>query len=327
MLHRVRASRILLPVLAGLAVGCLLPSRASAAEPAVVVTSKPIHSLVAMVMGATGTPRLLVDGNASPHTYAMKPSDAKAVHEAHVFFRVSEGLEPFTRKLTKALPAEVRVITLEDAPGIRLLDRRRGGPFEAHADGASAKGHAHGDHDDDHDGLAGRDPHIWLDPGNASAMVDHIAATLSAVHPGGAAAYRANADAAKTRISTLSAELERELAPIKGRPFIIFHDATQYFERRFGLAAAGSITVSPEVQPSAKRLRAVRAKISKVAASCVFAEPQFKSKIVETVVEGTTAKTGTLDPEGGLLKPGPDLYPELMRGLAASMKDCLAGSS
>lgn len=318
----------------------ILPSViAAAAELNVVVTSKPIHSLVASIMAGTGTPKLLVDGNASPHTYAMKPSDARAVNAAQVFFRVSEGLEPFTAKVVKSLPKSVTVVSLEEAPGLTLLDRRTGGPFEAHSHGHGKKGHDHGkhshgkkghhhdDHDDDHDEAGGKDPHIWLDPGNARAMTDHIATVLAAANPGEAERYKQNAEALKQRIAALDAKLEQDLAPLKDRPFIIFHDATQYFERRYGLAAAGTITVSPEVQPSARRLRAIRSKISGLKAACVFAEPQFKSKLVDTVVEGTGARKGVLDPEGGLIPAGPDLYDTLMSGLASNLKDCLTQAS
>ncbi len=299
------------------------PPAATAAEMTVVATSKPIHALVASVMGATGQAKVLVDGNASPHTYAMKPSDARAVNQARVFFRVSEGLEPFTGKLLKSLSKAVTVVTLEETPGLTLLDRRRGGPFETHAHGKGHGAGRHG-HDHDHDEADGKDPHIWLDPDNARLMVDRIAATLAAANPADAATYAANATATKARIATVAEEIARDLAPLKDRPFIVFHDATQYFERRFGLAAAGTITVSPEVQPSARRLKAIRDKIGKLSAACVFAEPQFRSKLVDTVVEGTSARTGTLDPEGGLLAAGPDLYPALLRGLAQSLKECLA---
>jgi zinc transport system substrate-binding protein len=299
-------------------------SAAAAAEIAVVVTSKPIHSLVAGVMAGRGTPRVLVDGNASPHTYAMKPSDARAVHEARLLFRVSEALEPFTRKLAKSLPSSVALVTLEAAPGLTLLDRRRGGAFEAHGHGKADKHHDHG-HDDEDAG--GKDPHVWLDPDNARAMVDEIARALSKADPAGAAAFAANAATVKDGIAALAAEIARDLEPVKDRPFVVFHDATQYFERRFGLAAAGTLTVSPEVQPSAKRLKAIRAKIAKLDASCVFAEPQFKSTLVDTVVEGTSARTGTLDPEGGLLTAGPGLYGDLMRGLASSLRRCLDRAS
>ncbi len=313
-----------------LAVFGAFPATASALE--VVVTSKPIHSLVAGVMGETGKPKLLVDGSASPHTYAMKPSDAKAVNAAKVFFRVSEGLEPFTGKLVKSLPKSVTVVSLEEAPGVTRLDRRKGRTFETHSHGSGKKGHdRHGHHDDhdddDHADGSRTDPHVWLDPSNAATMTRHIAEALAKADAANASVYRANAEGVATRIDALATEISREIAPVKGRPFVVFHDAYQYFERRFETPAAGSITVSPEVQPSAKRLAAIRRKIVELGAVCVFAEPQFKSKLIDTVVEGTKSRAGTLDPEGSQIEAGPDLYFALMRGLSRNLVSCLAPST
>jgi zinc transport system substrate-binding protein len=294
---------------------------AARAELKVVVTSKPIHSLVAAVMEETGAPRVLIEGAASPHTYAMRPSDAKAVAGADVLFRVSAELEPFTAKLVKSLPKKVRVITLGEAPGLKLLDMREGGAFEAHDD--HDKGHGHGKkaaHDDDE-----HDPHVWLDPGNAKAMVAQIVKVLGDASPAEAAKFKANGEALAAKIDALTSELERETKPLAGKPFIVFHDAFQYFERRFGVAAAGSITVRPDVQPSAKRLTELRKKILSHQAECVFAEPSFEPKLVKTLIEGTKARSGTLDAEGAGLKAGPELYFTLMRNVAAAMKQCLGG--
>jgi zinc transport system substrate-binding protein len=298
----------------------------AAAELKVVVSSKPAHSLVAAVMGTTGTPSVLVAGPASPHSYAMKPSDAKAVNGAAVFFRISEGLEPFTAKLVKALPKSVRVVSLQDAVGIIMLDRREGGAFEE-ADGHAHGGHKHGavkkkgaavEAEDE------RDPHVWLDPRNASAMVDQIVAVLSAAEPANAATFKANGDATKARIEALALELERDLKPAAGKPFVVLHDAYQYLEKRYGLTAVGSIAVSPEAAPSGKRLAAVRKKITDAGAACVFAEPGMQPKIVAAVVEGTRAKSVLLDPEGTQLPAGAALYEALMRGVAKGMVSCLA---
>ncbi len=159
---------------------------------------------------------------------------------------------------------------------------------------------------------------------NAKAIVADVTRVLSQRYPEDAEKFAANAAALTSKIDALTAEIEAELAPVKDKPFIVFHDATQYFERRFGLSAAGSVTVSPEVQPSAKRLTAIRKKIAALGAVCVFAEPSFQPKLVEAVTGGTAAKSGTLDPEGASLTPGPDLYFTLMRNLAASLKTCLA---
>ncbi len=301
---------------------CALPvSSAALADVDVVVTSKPIHALVASVMQGIGTPALLVGGTASPHSYAMKPSDAQKVNTADVFFRVSEALEPFTGKVVASLPKSVRVVSLAEAPGLKLLDRREGGAFESDDHG---HGHDHAKHDDhDHEQ---HDPHVWLDPDNAKAMVRQIADVLAEIAPDKAAAIKSNAEAELARIDSLSAELERELKPLAGKPFIVYHDAYQYLENRFGLTAVGSLTVSPDAAPSGRRLRALRKKITTAKAECVFAEPQFEARVNKSVVEGTKARSGTLDPEGTQLTPGPELYATLMRNLAQNLKSCLAGN-
>lgn len=328
---------------AALAVAVLFSNAARAAdEPRVVATIKPIHSLVAQVMSGVASPRLLVEGAASPHTYALKPSDARALHSAQLVFRVSADLEPFTRKIVASLPSTVTVVTLKDASGVATLAQRTGDTFERHAheeeeDHESAPSDAHNDHDhhgdnhdgDDHDDHGDHaegttDSHIWLDPDNAKAMTRAIADALAKTYPEHKETFEANASKALSEIDATSADITHELEPLKGVPFVVFHDAYQYFERRFGINAIGSITVSPDIQPSAKRLTAIREKIRALGAECVFAEPQFKSKLVDAVIEGTKARAGTLDPEGALVEPGPGLYSTLLRNLAAGLKRCLA---
>jgi zinc transport system substrate-binding protein len=293
------------------------------AEIRVVVTSKPIHSLVTGVMGSLGNPTLLVSGTASPHIYAMRPSDAKAVNAAQLLFRVSEDLEPFTTKLVKSLATSVRVETLADAPGLKRLEKREGGAFDDHAGHADHrhKGHQAKAGAVDH---AGGDTHLWLDPDNAGVMAQRIARVLSEVDPPNAVQYVDNATKLAEQHRGLAADLRRQLTPIVGRQFIVFHDAYQYFEAWAGLSAAGSITTNPEVQPTGKRLSTLRAKIKAAGVTCVFAEPQFQPKVVAAVTEGLTVRTGMLDPEGTTLEPGADLYEQLMRKLAAELVSCLA---
>lgn len=293
------------------------------AEVRVVATSKPIHALVSSVMAGIGTPELLVGGQTSPHSYSMKPSDAQKVHNADVFFRVSEQLEPFTRKLVQSLPGSVRVVSLIDAPGLTLLEMRRGGVFDGHE--------AHGPEIDEEPGLehgheGPHDPHIWLDPENAKAMVEYIAEVLATIAPDQATTFATNAQAELRRLTDLSEELARELAPVVGKPFVVYHDAFQYFENRFGLAAVGSVTVNPDLPPSGKRLQELRSLIRSAGARCVFAEPYLPSRAIEVIAEGTGAKTGILDPEGLTLQPGPQLYAELMRNLSRSFRACLLSS-
>jgi zinc transport system substrate-binding protein len=289
----------------------------------VVATIKPIHSLLTQLMEGIGTPTLLVEGAASPHSFALKPSGVRAINSADVLVRVSESLEPFTGKVVRALPDGVRLVTLAEAPGVKLLDRRTSGAFEpqAHAapghvaasDAAHAKDAGH----------RGKDGHIWLDPDNAKAIVAYLVKELGEAAPDAAWTLRANAERLNARIDALTAALEAEMRPLKDKPFIVFHDAYQYFERRFGLDAVGAITVSPDVQPSAKRLTGLRRKIKTLKAVCVFAEPLFQPNLVAAVTEETSARSGTLDPGGSTLEPGADLYFALMRNLAAGLKACL----
>ncbi|MFD2648600.1 zinc ABC transporter substrate-binding protein [Devosia albogilva] len=312
-----------LPILAGL----LLLTTSATAAPAVVATTKPIHSLVSSVMAGVGEPDLLVDGAASPHTYSLKPSDAAALESADVVFWTGHGMELFLGDALGTLSDNATLVELAETPGLELLPMREGGAFEAH----EHEGHDH-DHDHDHEGHdhAGHDHaqgdadmHFWLDPDNAALMVTHIGEVLAEADPANAATYAANAAATVETIDALEAELETTLAPVADRPFIVFHDAYQYFEHRFGLAAAGSITVSPEVLPGAARIDELRHIITDRNAVCVFAEPNFEPALVATVTEATPARAGTLDPEGSALEAGPELYAELMRGLAAGMVECL----
>jgi zinc transport system substrate-binding protein len=297
----------------------LSPGFATAGEADVVVTIKPIHSLVARVMEGVGTPLLLVDGKASPHSFSLRPSQVQAVGKANVFIRVSERLEPFTAKLTRILPRDVELISLIDAPGVKLLEQRQSGAFDEH----DHRGEAHAPSADH----GSADSHIWLDPDNAKAIGAYVAGVLAKRFPESAARFKSNAEHLNADIDALTAELSATTRPLQGKPFVVFHDAYQYFDRRFDLDAVGSITITPDVQPSARRLIELREKIRELKAVCVFAEPLFQPRLVAALTEGTDARAGTLDPEGLGLDAGPGLYFVLMRNLAGSLKSCLAPSS
>ncbi|WP_454849738.1 zinc ABC transporter substrate-binding protein ZnuA [Rhizobium binxianense] len=302
-----------------------------AAEAPVVVTSiKPIHSLVSAIMQGVGTPELIVDGAASPHTYNLKPSNARALQDAKVVFWVGPGMEAFLEKPLTALGSDAVVAELEDAPGLVKLPFREGGAFEPHDDGDEAghdhaeAEHDHGDHDHGHGEY---DTHLWLDPMNAKAMAAEITTTLVAADPANALTYEANSKALDERLDALDKEVATIVAPVKDRPFIVFHDAYQYFEHRYKIRVAGSITVSPETIPGAERVSEIHKKVGDLGATCVFAEPQFEPRLIDVVIEGTKARSGVLDPEAATLQAGPDLYFTLMRGIANSMKDCLSRES
>lgn len=287
------------------------------AAPNVVVSIKPIHSLVAAIMKDVAEPGLVLKGAGSPHTYQMKPADAELLQGADIVFWIGPDLEKFLEKPLESLGDKAKRVELEDAPGLTLLPPRESGTFEHH-DHGDGDNHEETDHEDEE-----RDAHVWLNTGNAKVLAKTIADTLVEADPANADRYHANLAALDIRLDELSTELRTTLEPVKDRPFVVFHDAYQYFEAEYGVNVAGSITVSPEHLPGAARISEIHDKLKSLAASCVFAEPQFEPKLINVVIEGTTAKTGTLDPEGATLDAGPDLYFDLMRSIAGSIRNCL----
>jgi zinc transport system substrate-binding protein len=305
------ALRFLAAALVGLGFVVAVGGRPAAADaPAVVVSIKPIHALVAGVMAGVAEPQLLIRGAASPHSYALRPSQGQALARADLVFWMGEGLEQFLVKPLSALAADAKVVALRSSAGLRTLATRNGGLWA--------------DDQEDHQGETGQvDMHLWLDPRNAAAMVATIAATLSAIDPERAALYQANAADLDADLARLDADLAARLAPVRDRPFVVFHDGYHYLEDRYGLNAVGSISVDPLRRPGAGRLREIRARLAAREVDCVFAEPQFRPALVETVVAGTGARTGVLDPLGAGLEAGPGHYALLMETLSQSLVACL----
>ena len=441
------------------------------AEINVVASVKPLHSLVSGVTEGVQKPDLIVKGAASPHTYSLKPSQAKQLEEADLVFWMGHELESFLEQPLEAIATKAKVVELIDSQGLKRLDMREGGAFDDHGhddhgqgehseeghDDHAGEGHAFewagifklsaedytwtfakvdGDYADpmmkmvflrtssggeegieeqeevaerlikqqssvrrnhdgrlipdeenayqlvfdanrnvtkmrinikkegyyafftehmpfefeagehflknvsgkdieptaqepdaghhDHHGHSGFDVHVWLDPENAKVLVQEIKEALVELDPSNAGKYEANAKNLMLKLDRLISEISVKLASSKGKGFVVFHDAYQYFEERFGMTAVGSITVSPEVVPGASRIRELKDKIVELNAHCVFSEPQFQPKIVFTVAEGTQANTGVLDPLGASIADGPELYFTLIRDMANSLRECLS---
>jgi zinc transport system substrate-binding protein len=309
-------------VRAGLAAGLALaaaPGRADA-EIAVAASILPVHSLVSMVTEGVTSPALIVRPGASPHAFALKPSEALALDRAEVVVWVGPLLEPWMAKPLASLAADARVVELDAVPGgVRLPTRDSEDWSEGH------EGHEQAAHeqDEDHHDHGPIDPHLWLDPANARLWLPAIADALAEADPAHAARYQANADEAIARLEGLSEELRTLLAPYRGRPYVVFHDAYHYFEARFGLEPVGAISLGDADQPSVRRIREIRKRIAEEKVVCVFAEPQFEPRLVDTVIEGSGARKGVLDPIGAGLEPGPELYPALLRAMAQALTDCL----
>ena len=308
------------------------PLIGTAAEPRVAASIKPIHSLVAGVMRGVGEPRLLVPGGASPHEYSLRPSDLRAIGEARVVFWIGPDLETFLVKPLENVADRVRVVALMEAPDLVVLPLREGGAWEPHGHGDHDHGHSHKhdhkhSHGHSHDhGHADRDTHVWLDPVNAVAMVRQIVTTLGEVDPDRQADYARNGVALIERLDQLNQRLMTELQPIQDRPYIVFHDAYQYLERRYGLNAVGSVVLQPEQRPGARRLAEIQKRVRDLQARCVFGEPQFQPALVDTVIAGSNARKGVLDPLGAELTAGPDAYFQLLQNLTDSLRECLGDS-
>jgi zinc transport system substrate-binding protein len=309
-----------LPVLAAPLLVLALAAAAAAEPPRVVVSIKPLHSLVAAAMDGVAAPLLLVKTSADPHSYTLKPSEAQALSAAQLVVWAGPGVETFLEKPLAALAGKAKVVRLDRESSLKLLKAREGGLWEGEDDDHGKAGAAKRDAP----GPGEIDGHVWLDPDNAAAIVRAAVRELSALDRENAAQYGANGEKALAALTALDAELKQQLAPINARRFIVSHDRLQYLEKRYGLAAAGSITISPERPPSARRLYEIRARILKNRVVCVFGEPQIPDTLVKTAVEGTKARSGTVDTDGGAGVPeGKDAYFIMMRGVGKALVDCL----
>jgi len=327
------------------------------AEVKVVASIKPIHSLASYLMDGVGKPDLIVDGYASPHGFAMKPSHAKMLQDADIIFWVGEDLENFLVKPLNSIAKKAEKIELMQVKGIQILEFRERNIFDEHEhdehghddhakkeddhddhdhDDHAKKEDDHDDHDDhdghddhddhdDHDGHEGHnhgefDPHIWLDPINAKTILFEMSKHLIENDPKNESVYRANLSKAYKDIDKLTEDVKSELN--QSVASIVFHDAYQYFEKRFNVNILGAFTVNTDVMPGAEQLAEIREIIEHDKVACVFSEPQFNPDIIKAVAKDMNIKTGVVDPLGATLNPGKDLYFDLIKNMSTSFKNC-----
>ena len=328
------------------------------ADVKVVASIKPIHSLASYLMDGVGKPDLIVDGYASPHGFAMKPSHAKMLQEADLIFWVGEDLEAFLEKPLKSIAKKAEKIELMATKNLNVLKFRERNIFDEHDhddhghDDHAKKKDDHDDHDhdkkakknddhdhdhdhdshakkedghDDHDDHDGHhhgefDPHIWLDPINAKAILNEMVEHLIENDAANASVYKKNLDKALKELDKLTMNVMTDLN--KSTASIVFHDAYQYFEERFNVNVLGAFTVNTDVMPGAEQLKEIREIIEHDNVSCVFSEPQFNPDIINAVAKDMNIKTGVLDPLGATLNPGKGLYFDLIKNMSSSFKGC-----
>ena len=303
------------------------------AEIKVVASIKPIHSLASYLMDGVGKPDLIVDGYASPHGFAMKPSHAKMLQNADLIFWVGEDLENFLEKPLKSIAKKAEKIELMEIKGLTKLEFRERNIFDNHDDHKEhghkedkhddhkEHGHKEDKHDDHHGhGHGEHDPHIWLDPMNAKVILSEMAEHLIENDQENASKYKANLKKAHKDLDKLTKKVKSQLN--KDFKSIVFHDAYQYFEKRFDVNVLGAFTVNTDVLPGAEQLAEIREVIEHEKVSCVFSEPQFNPDIIKAVAKDTNIKTGVIDPLGATLNPGKTLYFDLISNMSKSFKGC-----
>ncbi|MDP7606331.1 MAG: zinc ABC transporter substrate-binding protein [SAR324 cluster bacterium] len=292
----------------------------AASDLKVVVSIKPFHSLVSTVMQGVSEPALLLNGNNSPHTYSLRPSAAVKLQNADLVFWGGENLEGFLAKPIHSLAAGARVVSFEDTPGLILR------PFRSVKEWQELDPESK--NDQDHvkkrkiNRLPGNDPHIWLDPLNAQKITQYLVQILSEFDPENAQTYHSNGKKTILRLSDLNIQLETKMSSVSSKPYIVFHDAYQYFEKRYQLNPIASVIVSSGTSTSVGRLIDIRKKIKIKKVLCIFTEPQFSPKLVQTVISGTAVKKGILDPIGTRISPGPEMYFTLLNNISHSISTC-----
>ena len=315
----------------------------SKAEVKVVASIKPIHSLVSYVMDGVGKPDVIVDGYNSPHGFSLKPSHAKMIENADLIIWVGEDLEAFLEKPLNTISKKAVNIEIMDLSGIKKLKFREKNIFEGHDDhghghkekkhddhghGHKEKKHddhghkeaKHDDHGHDKHAHGEHDPHVWLDPMNAKVIIKEIENQLVKLDPDNSSKYKANSKKAQSELDNLTKNIKSDL---KGNlRFVVFHDAYQYFENRFGIKVLGALTVNPDVLPGAEQLSEIREVIEHEKVNCLFSEPQFNPAIIKSIAKDTKIKTGVLDPLGATLNKGKGMYSELLQSMYASFKGC-----
>ena len=297
----------------------------------VVTSIKPIHSLASYVMDGVGKPDVIVDGYNSPHGFSLKPSHAKMIEKADLIIWVGEDLEAFLEKPLNTIAKKAVNVEIMDLSGVKKLKFREKNIFEGHDDhGQGHKEKKHDDHghkkakhdDHGHEGHAHgeHDPHVWLDPMNAKVIVKEIEKQLVKLDPDNSSKYKANSKKAQSELDNLTKNIKSDL---KGNlRFVVFHDAYQYFENRFGIKVLGALTVNPDVLPGAEQLSEIREVIEHEKVNCLFSEPQFNPAIIKSIAKDTKIKTGVSDPLGATLDKGKGMYSELLQSMYASFKGC-----
>ena len=282
----------------------------------VAVDIAPLNSLVSQVMDGVGKPSLLIPPEVSPHRHTLRPSEAQALADATLVFWMGEAFTPWLAKALNNIASSAQKVEVLQIAGTTIYPFRESTSFESHEANHHSQVKDHHEHQ-------GEDPHAWLDPENAKIWIENISVTLSSLDPENEVIYRSNAVKARAALDALILSTRTRINRLDKPKFIVFHDAYQYFEKRFGISAMGSISLSDAEDPSPARIKAIRDGVKKLGVTCVFAEPQYNPGLVKNVFADTNiTHIGIMDPLGANLTPGGNHYPSLIEGMVDSLSGC-----
>ncbi|MBV7525835.1 MULTISPECIES: zinc ABC transporter substrate-binding protein ZnuA [Pseudomonas] len=281
------------------------------AEVKVLTSIKPLQLIAAAVQDGVAIPEVLLPPGASPHNYALRPSDVRKVQSVDLLYWIGPDMEGFLPRVLngRTLPN----VAVQDLPGMKL--RHFAEDNHSHAEEAD-------EHDHDHR-PGSLDAHLWLSPVNARVIATKMAADLSAADPANAARYQSNLKAFDERLDALDARLKKRLADVQGKPYFVFHEAFDYFEDAYGLKHVGVFSVAAEVQPGAQHVAAMRARLQEVGKTCVFSEPPLRPRLAETLVAGLPVKLAELDALGGYTPATAQGYEQVLEKLGNDLAGCL----
>jgi zinc transport system substrate-binding protein len=286
----------------------LLAIAPAQAEVRVLTSIKPLQLIAAAVQDGVGTPEVLLPPGASPHNYALRPSDVRRVRDFDLLYWIGPDMESFLPRVLKN--RTLASIDVQSLPGMHLRHFA--------ADSASHEAEDPDEHDHDHR-PGSLDAHLWLSSFNARVIAAKMAADLSTADPANAARYNSNAKAFNARLDALDTRLKAQVAGIAGKPFFVFHEAFDYFEDAYGLKHAGVFSVAAEVQPGAQHVAAMRKRLTEMGNTCVFSEPPLRPRLAETLTAGLPAKLAELDALGSTAPT----YEQLLSKLGDDLVGCL----
>lgn len=315
-------------------IGLTLAMAARADEPRVLTTIKPLQLIAAAVLDGVAEPQLLLPVGASPHSYALRPSERRALDQAQRTYWVGPELELFLENLLASRDTDM---ALMHAKGINLRavdpDAADKHAHDSHDHGKHEHAeHGHDEHEAEHHGHADEhehhhggtyDSHIWLSPENAIAIAHVMAADLASLFPAHSERLRGNAQRFEGRVNELDARLQDRFKPLSDKPYFVFHDGYGYLEDHYGIRAQGIFSLSHEVQPGARHVAQLRQQLQKAGSSCVFSEPQFTPRLIESLTAGLDVRTGELDPLGGSAPVNAQGYVEFLETLGGTLAECL----